>query len=121
MSPARRAHNADVTSRSSMRARGIIRNMANQLAQIAVGWEAAFDGPLLVGEPKTGSYIMDLVQKAATVNDRQAGLGMTSILDSWLQGELTRLSRDRSWIQTATIEVEYELVPSDTFMDINPG
>jgi hypothetical protein len=111
----------DITSRASKRVSGAIRNIANQLAQIAAGWEAAFDGPVLVGEPGKGNYVMDLVQKVSRVNDRQVGLGMASILEKWLEGELVRLRRDHHWISEAMVEVQYELVPSDAFMDSNPG
>ena len=111
----------DMSSRPSKRLGGTIRNIANQLAQIAVGWEAAFDGPVLLEEPATGGYAMDLIRKLSTLNERQADLGMMSILDNWLQGELARLNRDSDWIGEATVEVRYELVPSGAFMDTNPG
>jgi len=109
-----------MTSRASKRLSGDIRNIANQLGQIAVGWEAAFDGPVLLAEPATGGYIMDLIQRVSVVNDRQADLGMMGILDKWLDGELARLKRDRDWFTEARVEVHYELVPSGTVMDSNP-
>jgi hypothetical protein len=64
---------------------------------------------------------MDLVQKVSRVNDRQVGLGMARILDKWLEGELVRLRRDHEWVREAIVEVQYELVPSDAFVDGNPG
>jgi hypothetical protein len=100
---------------------GSIRNIANQLAQIAAGWEASNDGPVLLGEPTTGSYVIDLVRNVSTVNGREANLGIATVLDNWLRGELGRLGRDRDWLTAATVEVAYRLVPSDAFMDSNQG
>ena len=108
-----RLHNADMSSRASKRMHGTIRNLANQLAQIAAGWEASFDGTLLLSEPTKGNYVIDLVRNAATLNGREAKLGMEALLDKWLQGELGRLGRDRDWLSKAMVEVAYELVPSD--------
>jgi hypothetical protein len=110
-----------VSSRASKRTQGAIQNIANQLAQIAAGWEASFDGPVLLNEPKTGRYLMDTVDGSSMVNGRKADLGMAKILESWLRRELARLGRDRGWVREATVEVEYELVPSDIFMDSHPG
>lgn len=110
-----------VSSRASKRTRGAIQNIANQLAQIAAGWEAQFDGRLLLGEPDTGSDVMDLVRRVSTVNGREANLGMAAILDKWLEGELDRLARNRDWLGKATVEVGYELVPSDAFMGNHPS
>lgn len=98
-----------------------MRNIANQLAQIAAGWEASNDGPVLLQEPTTGSYVMDLVRNFSTVNGREATLGMATVLDKWLQGELGRLGRNRDWLSKATVEVVYKVVPSDAFMDSNRG
>jgi hypothetical protein len=98
-----------------------MRNIANQLAQIAAGFEASSDGPVLLAEPATGSYVIDLVRNVSTVNDREANLGMATVLDEWLQGELGRLNRDRGWLSKATVEVAYRVVPSDAFMDSNQG
>jgi hypothetical protein len=100
---------------------GSVRNIANQLAQIGAGWEASNDGPVLLGEPTTGSYVIDLVRNVSTVNGREANLGIATVLDKWLQGELGRLGRDRDWLTAATVEVAYRLVPSDAFMDSNQG
>jgi len=101
--------------------RGTIRNIANQLAQIAAGWEASFDGPALLGGPPKGSYLIDLVRNASAINGREVNLGITTVLDKWLEGELGRLGRDRDWLSTTTVEVMYELVPSDAFMDSHQG
>jgi hypothetical protein len=98
-----------------------MRNIANQLAQIAAGWEASNDGPVLLAEPTTGSYVIDLVRNVSTVNGREANLGIATVLDRWLQGELGRLNRDRDWLSKATVEVAYKVVPSDAFMDSNQG
>lgn len=100
---------------------GTIRNLANQLAQIAAGWEASFDGTLLLSEPTKGNYVIDLVRNAATLNGREAKLGMEALLDKWLQGELGRLGRDRDWLSIAMVQVTYELLPSEAFMDSHPG
>jgi len=62
--------------RVSKRMHGSMTNIANQLAQIAAGWEASHDGPVLLGEPTTGSYVIDLVRNVSTVNGREANLGM---------------------------------------------
>jgi hypothetical protein len=116
-----RLHNAEVSSRASKRIRGTIGNLANQLAQIAAGGEASFDGPVLLREPATGRYVIDLVLNVSVVNGRAANLGMAALLEKWLQGELGRLGRDRDWLSKAMVEVTYELLPSDAFMDSHPA
>ena len=78
---------------SRKRTRGAVRNIANQLAQIAAGWEAQFDGPVLLGEPHTGTYVIDLVRNVATINERETDLGMKMVLTKWLDGELNRLGQ----------------------------
>src|SRR5437879_2764962 len=101
--------------------RGTIRNLANQLAQIATGWEASFDGNVLLREPTKGNYVMDLVRNVSALNGHEASLGMAALLDKWLQGELGRLGRDRDWLSIAMVQVTYELLPSEAFMDSHPG
>jgi hypothetical protein len=101
--------------------RGTIRNLANQLAQIAAGWEASFDGTVLLREPTKGNYVMDLVRNVSTLNGHEANLGMAALLGKWLEGELGRRGRDRDWLSMAMVEVTYELLPSDAFMDSHPG
>src|SRR5258708_4043394 len=107
--------------RASKRMHGSVRNIANQLAQIAAGWGASNDGPVLLGEPSTGSYVIDLVRNVSTVNGREANLGIATVLDNWLQGELGRLGRDRDWLTAATVEVAYRLVQRAALMDDNKG
>ena len=110
-----------MTGRASKRTRGAIQNVANQLVQKASGWEAAFDGPVLLDEPATGTYIMDAVQKTSKVNGRPTDLGMLKLLNEWLDGELARLGRDRDWISEASVRIDYELIPSGVYMDSNRG
>jgi hypothetical protein len=54
--------------RASKRMHGSMRNIANQLAQIAAGWEASTDGPVLLGQPTTGSYVIDLDRSFRNAN-----------------------------------------------------
>jgi len=117
----RHINNGDVSSRASKRTHGRIYNIARQLAQIAAGWQAAIDRTHLLGEPTTGSYVINLVSNVATINGRVADLAMTTVLSTWLQGELDRLSRDRDWLSKAVVEVTYELVPGEAFMGSHPG
>ena len=104
-------------SRPAKRTRNEIQNIANQLAQIAAGWEASFDGSVLLKEPAAGTYVIDLARHATFVNGHTAELGMTRILDKWIQGELGRLHRDRDWLNEATVAVAYELVRRDQSLD----
>ncbi len=54
--------------RPSKRMYGSMRNIANQLAQIAARWEASSDGPVLLGEPTPGSYVIDLGRSFRNAN-----------------------------------------------------
>ena len=65
-----------------------MQNVANQLAQLAVGWEITPDGPALPADAASGVIDIDVVNERATVNGRPASLGMTTILARWTAGEL---------------------------------
>lgn len=95
------------TPRSARRRKGIARNVANQLVQIAVGWRTIEDGPLLATEPRTGRYTIDITSASAQVNTRPAELWMTLTLRQWLGQELDRLGHPAGWVRRATVEVIY--------------
>jgi hypothetical protein len=115
-------HNRLVGSRTSKRLAGQVRNIANQLAQIAVVFEASFDGPVLLAEGvETGHYVLDLIHGTSRVNGHDAKLGIASLLEDWIQGELVRLDRERTWLTGANVLVEYTLTPSGAYMDSHEG
>ena len=93
--------------RHAQRRRGIVQNVANQLAQIAVGWEIKPDGPALPSDPASGVIDIDVVNESATVNGRPASLGMTTILARWTAGELKRQQLGEGWLQAAHVTVSY--------------
>jgi len=87
--------------------RGIAQNIANQLAQMAVGWEILPDGPTLVGDGDGGVAEIDVVREVAFVNQHPAELTMTQILRRWAMGELRQHDLPRSWLSKAIIEMRY--------------
>jgi len=105
-------------SRISRRVIGQVNNIANQVAQIATGFNAISDGPVLLAEQATsGRYVIDAIKGVAVVNGHDVELGMAHVLAQWIEGELQRLGRGPDWLSEAEVVVDYELIPSDQFMD----
>lgn len=106
--------------RAAKRITGRIQNIANQVAQIAAGFEASFDGPVLLEDQPKGRYSIDLVKHVSEINGREVRLGMISVLGKWLDDEIVRLDRDREWLLKGSLVVDYKLVPSGPYMDSHP-
>ena len=107
VSPVEDEPHETTSRRQARRRRGIVQNVANQLAQIAVGWEITPDGPALPSDPASGVIDIDVVNERATVNGRPASLGMTTILARWTAGELERQRLGNGWLQAAQVTVSY--------------
>jgi|SRR6266536_2865566 len=56
---------------------GTIRNLASQLAQLTVDWQASFDGPKLLAGPRAGEYAIDILSRRATLNGTDVDLSIT--------------------------------------------
>jgi hypothetical protein len=89
------------------RREGAIRNLANQLSQIATGWEISFDGPALVDQPNVGAIVIDVVKRTATVNGRSLDLALTTTLHGGMAAELARQRLDWKWVQDAQVTITY--------------
>ena len=72
-------------TRASRRLSGVAQNFANQLVQMAVGWEAMADGPTLLSEPDTGVIEIDAVMATGTVNGKPQEPFMTAYLTDWVE------------------------------------
>jgi hypothetical protein len=95
--------------RPTRRRRGIVQNFANQLAQMAVGWQAMFDGPALVTEPAEGTIVIDAIAPSALINGHPAQSSMAVYLNHWITEELDRAKLDRHWLASANVTVTYRL------------
>ena len=90
------------------RRKGYVQNVANQLAQIAVGYQIMFDGPPLLQEPDSGVIEIDVVNGTGTVNGRPTDLSMAKYLHRWMHEELIRLKASENWLEHATVVVQYD-------------
>jgi hypothetical protein len=95
-------------ARATRRLRGIVQNVANQLVQMAVGWQAMFDGPALLAEPDVGVMEIDAALGTGTINAKPADLFMAAYLNEWLTAELTRAGLKPSHVLSAAVRVEYQ-------------
>src|SRR6266849_6767153 len=115
-------HNWPMGRSASKRVVGQIRNIAQQLVQIATGWEASFDGLVFLSQEKTsGHYAIDVINGVSVVNASVVELGMAHLLGKWIKGELSRLNREPGWLTEATVTVRYALQRSEGFMDSHEG
>ncbi len=94
--------------RATKRLRGIAQNVANQLVQMAVGWQTMLDGPALLPEPDVGVMEIDAASGTGTINAKPADLFMATYLNEWLIAELARAGLDPSRLVSANVRVEYE-------------
>ena len=92
------------------RQKGIAQNIANQLAQMAVGWEFMFVGPSLVHEPDTGTIIIDAVEATGHVHGSPAALSMAGKINDWLSHELERSGLPVTSL-TACVTISYSRRP----------
>jgi hypothetical protein len=95
-------------ARASRRLRGIAQNVANQLVQMAVGWQAMFEGPALLAEPDVGVMEIDASSATGTINGKPADLFMATYLNEWLTAELPKAGLKGSQLVSAYVRVEYE-------------
>jgi hypothetical protein len=101
-----------VVTPTRRRANGIVQNMANQLVQIATGWEISFDGPSLVGEPDVGTIVIDVATTSAIVNDSSIDLSMPNVLHAWMDKQLARDRLDWADVQIACVTIAYSRSPT---------
>lgn len=87
------------------RQRRIAQNLANQLAQMAVGVEAMFAGAALIGEPAEGVIELDATSGSVSVNGHDADLALARYLRDWVLAELERKKLDSSWLKTRRSEL----------------
>jgi len=95
-------------ARATRRLRSIAQNVANQLVQMAVGWQAMFDGPALLAEPDVGVMEIDASSATGTINGKPAELFMATYLNEWLAAELGRAGLEPSQLLSAYVRIEYE-------------
>jgi hypothetical protein len=88
--------------------RGLAQNCANQLVQLAVGWQAMFEGPALLAEPEAGVMVIDAASGTGTINGKPAELFMATYLNEWLTAELARAGLKSSQLLSASVRVDYE-------------
>jgi hypothetical protein len=100
-----------VGGRAGRRGRGFARDVANQLAQMAVGIEAMFVGSSLANEPSVGIIEVDAVTRSASVNGRLVKRALADYLTDWVIAEVNRKKLDRTWLKSATVRIEYSQAP----------
>jgi hypothetical protein len=85
----------------------VAQDFANQLAQMAVGFEAMFVGGALTQEPNRGVIELDAVSASALVNGHPGVLALAGYLNKWVIAELERKSLPRSWLTSAKVRIQY--------------
>lgn len=98
---------AVMSRRAARHQRGILQDVANQLAQIAVGWEVTFSGPALPAEPDAGIMEIDVPAASSTVNGRSTSLSIAGVLRSWILEEFARKDLSSDWLRSATVTIHY--------------
>jgi hypothetical protein len=98
-------------TRATRRERGFAQDFANQLAQMAVGHEAMFVGSALEREPQVGVIDIDAAFRSASVNGRSVKLALADYLNDWVMAELGRKKRERSWLKSAVVRIQYSCTP----------
>lgn len=96
-----------ISRRAARRQRGILQDVANQLAQIAVGWEVTFSGPALPMEPDDGIIEIDVLASGSTVNGHSTDLSIAGVLRSWILKELARKDLSTDWLRSAMVTIHY--------------
>jgi hypothetical protein len=96
-----------ISRRAARRQRGILQDVANQLAQIAVGWEIMLSGPALPAEPDAGVIEIDVPTSSGTVNGRSTNLSIADVLRSWIREEETRKNLSTDWLRSAMVTIHY--------------
>lgn len=93
--------------RAARRRRGVLQDVANQLAQMAVGWEVTFSGPALPVEPDAGIMEIDVASASSCVNGCSTDLSIARVLRSWLLQELRRKDLSTGWLRSASVTIHY--------------
>jgi hypothetical protein len=96
-----------ISRRAARRQRGILQDVANQLAQIAVGWEVTFSGPALPTEPDAGIIEIDVETSSSTVDGRSTSLSIAAALRSWILKEFARKDLSTDWLRSAIVTIHY--------------
>ena len=102
----------------SRRQRGIGQNFANQLAQLAAGWQIIVDSAALSGGPAAGTIDFDAVKGSATLNGKPATLSMAATLHEWLFAELHRQELSSSWLLSASVSIQYSGINKETQIEL---
>ncbi len=96
---------------------GILQNVANQLAQMAVGWELLVNsGALFVGKPTSGVIRIDALRRTDLLNEIPIELGMASYMRRWLDDELQRQGLNDSWLHSAAVDIMYEMAEPELWV-----
>jgi hypothetical protein len=90
--------------------RGVVQNIASQLAQLSVGWEFASDGPTLRDQPTRGAILLDLVAERSTVNGHPANVHMLYKAMDWLGDDLMRLHKNHAWVSACEVTLQYNVL-----------
>lgn len=93
--------------RGTRRQRGVAQDFANQLAQMAVGYQAMFVGAALKVEPEVGVIELDAATASASINGHPTDLALARYLNGWVIAELKRKSLEPSWLKSATVRIQY--------------
>ena len=96
------------------RQRGVAQDFANQLAQMAVGYQAMFVGDALKVEPEVGVIELDAATASASINGRPTELPLARYLNNWVIAQLKRKSLEPNWLKSATVRMQYSQTPRNS-------
>jgi hypothetical protein len=92
--------------------RGLLRDYANQLSQIAVGWQLEVGDRPLLGTTGRAVVEIDLLAGAATVNGAPANPAIQDVLAAWLAEARVRDGVPDGSVERLTVRIDVEVTES---------
>jgi hypothetical protein len=84
-----------------------MQNIANQVAQLVVGWQIVNDGSVFDGQPPAGVIDIDITDGSATINGSRVELGIARHAHLWLLDEVERRGLSTGWCDALTVRLRY--------------
>src|SRR5579862_8292394 len=94
--------------RPTRRQRGVAQNFANQIAQLAAGWQIVNDGPELGTGPRVGDVFIDLVTREVVRDGVPVRLGIAMHALDWVKADLARRQLPTDWLKWGKVILHFE-------------
>jgi hypothetical protein len=102
-------------SPKSRRSRGELQNIANQIAQLVVGWQVVNDGAIFDGQPSSGEIVINIGDGSASINGTPVSMGIAKHAHLWLLGEVERQAWGDGWYDELIVCLKYQTASPQTF------